>query len=44
MLKQDLLCMANRNLWRRRARTILTCLGVLIGTAAIVAMLSLASG
>ncbi|MEW5921524.1 MAG: ABC transporter permease [Bacillota bacterium] len=44
MLKRDLLLMANRNLWRRRARTILTCLGVLIGTASIVVMLSLGIG
>lgn len=44
MLKRDLLFMANRNLWRRRARTILTCLGVLIGTASIVVMLSLGIG
>ncbi|HAP32505.1 MAG TPA: hypothetical protein DCQ14_05570 [Firmicutes bacterium] len=44
MLKRDLLLMANRNLWRRRARTILTCLGVLIGTTSIVVMLSLGIG
>jgi putative ABC transport system permease protein len=44
MLKKDLLLMANRNLWRRRARTVLTCLGVLIGTASIVVMLSLGIG
>jgi ABC-type antimicrobial peptide transport system permease subunit len=44
MLKRDLLLLANRNLWRRRARTILTCLGVLIGTASIVVMLSLGIG
>ncbi len=44
MLKQDVLILANRNLWRRRARTILTCLGVLIGTASIVVMLSLGLG
>lgn len=44
MLKRDLLLLANRNLWRRRARTILTCLGVLIGTTSIVVMLSLGIG
>lgn len=44
MLSKDLLIMANRNLWRRRARTVLTCLGVLIGTAAIIVMLSLGIG
>ena len=35
MRKRDLLLMANQNLWRRKARTILTCLGVIIGTASI---------
>ena len=44
MRKQDLLAMAHKNLWRRKARTILTCLGVIIGTAAIVVMLSLGIG
>jgi putative ABC transport system permease protein len=44
MRKRDLLIMANNNLWRRKARTILTCLGVLIGTASIVVMLSLGIG
>jgi len=44
MLKRDLLLLANRNLWRRRTRTILTCLGVLIGTTSIVVMLSLGIG
>ncbi len=44
MRKIDLLMMANRNLWRRKARTILTCLGVVIGTASIVVMLSLGIG
>ena len=36
--------MANKNLWRRKARTILTCLGVVIGTASIVVMISLGIG
>lgn len=40
----DLLAMSLGNLWRRKLRTILTILGVLIGTASIVAMLSLALG
>lgn len=44
MRKQDILTMAHKNLWRRKARTILTCLGVIIGTAAIVVMLSLGIG
>lgn len=44
MRKQDILVMAHKNLWRRKARTILTCLGVIIGTAAIVVMLSLGIG
>lgn len=44
MRKQDILAMAHKNLWRRKARTILTCLGVIIGTAAIVVMLSLGIG
>ena len=44
MRKRDLLLMANQNLWRRKARTILTCLGVIIGTASIVVMISLGIG
>jgi putative ABC transport system permease protein len=44
MHKKDILIMANRNLWRSKARTILTCLGVVIGTASIVVMLSLGIG
>ncbi len=44
MRKRDLLIMANQNLWRRKARTILTCLGVIIGTASIVVMISLGIG
>ena len=44
MRRRDLLRMANQNLWRRKARTILTCLGVIIGTASIVVMISLGIG
>lgn len=40
----DMLCMSAGNLWRRKLRTLLTILGVLIGTASIVAMLSIALG
>lgn len=41
MNKWDILKLAYRNLWRRKGRTILTTLGVVIGTASIVVMLSL---
>lgn len=44
MRKRDIVLMAHSNLWRRKARTILTCLGVLIGTASIIVMLSLGIG
>lgn len=40
----DMIRMSAGNLWRRKLRTALTVLGVLIGTASIVAMLSLAVG
>ncbi len=40
----DLIAMSLGNLWRRKLRTFLTVLGVLIGTTSIVAMLSLAFG
>lgn len=40
----DLLAMSLGNLWRRKLRTVLTVLGVLIGTASVVAMISLAVG
>ena len=40
----DLLTMSATNLWRRKLRTILTVLGVVIGTASIVVMLSLGIG
>lgn len=41
MNKTDLLGMSLKSLWRRKTRTILTVLGVVIGTAAIIIMLSL---
>jgi len=44
MNRIDLLRLARKNLWRRKARTILTVLGVMIGTTAIVVMLSLGIG
>ncbi len=40
----DLLKMSLSSLWRRKLRTILTILGVIIGTAAIVVMMSLGIG
>lgn len=40
----DLLTMSASNLWRRKLRTCLTVLGVIIGTASIVVMLSLGFG
>lgn len=40
----DLLMLSRRNLWRRKVRTILTTLGVIIGTTSIVVMLSLGFG
>ncbi|MFA9378480.1 MAG: ABC transporter permease [Lachnotalea sp.] len=40
----DLLQMSATNLWRRKLRTALTVLGVVIGTASIVVMLSLGFG
>lgn len=44
MKSSDLIALANKNLWRRRGRTVLTVLGVVIGTASIVVMLSLGIG
>lgn len=41
MNSSDLLKMALGNLWRRKTRTLLTILGVIIGTSSIVIMLSL---
>lgn len=44
MNKLDLINLARKNLWRRKARTVLTVVGVMIGTTAIVVMLSLGIG
>ena len=44
MKLSDILGMSVTNLWRRKMRTILTVLGVLIGTTSIVVMLSLGLG
>ena len=40
----DLLRMSSANLWKRKVRTLLTILGVVIGTASIVVMVSLGLG
>lgn len=40
----DLWSMSSSNLWKRKVRTILTVLGVVIGTASIVVMISLGLG
>ena len=40
----DMLTMSLKNLWQRKARTILTVLGVVIGVASIVVMVSLGLG
>jgi len=44
MNKRDIIRLAFRNFMRRKTRSILTILGVLIGTSAIVVMLSLGIG
>ncbi len=44
MVKTDLFSMAAKNLMRRKSRTFLTMLGVLIGTTSIVVMVSLGIG
>lgn len=44
MDKLDILSMAYKNLMRRKARTFLTVLGVLIGTTSIIVMISLGLG
>ncbi|MFZ7102215.1 MAG: ABC transporter permease [Peptococcaceae bacterium] len=44
MYKVDIFKMAYKNLWRRKVRTFLTVLGVLIGTTSIVVMISLGIG
>ncbi len=40
----DIISMSAGNLWKRKVRTVLTVLGVMIGTASIVVMLSLGLG
>jgi ABC-type transport system, involved in lipoprotein release, permease component len=40
----DLVAMGSRNLWRRKMRTLLTVVGVVVGTTAIVMMVSLGIG
>ncbi len=44
MNSTDIISMGIRNMWRRKTRTILTVLGVIIGTSSIVIMLSLGIG
>ncbi|MGI6226133.1 MAG: ABC transporter permease [Peptococcales bacterium] len=44
MYKIDIFKMAYKNLWRRKVRTFLTVLGVLIGTTSIIVMISLGIG
>ena len=44
MVKTDILTMAAKNLMRRKSRTVLTMLGVMIGTTSIVVMVSLGIG
>lgn len=44
MHKSDIIIMAHKNLWRRKVRTFLTVLGVLIGTTSIIVMISLGIG
>lgn len=41
---RDMLRMSSSNLWKRKVRTILTVLGVVVGTASIVVMISLGLG
>lgn len=40
----DMIMMAAKNLWKRKLRTLLTVLGVVIGTASIVVMMSIGIG
>ncbi len=44
MSRKDIAGMAFKNLWKRKMRTFLTILGVIIGTSAIIVMLSLGIG
>ena len=40
----DMIIMCLRNLWRRKGRTLLTVIGVIIGCCAIIVMISLGQG
>ena len=44
MSTRDLIMVAVRNLWKRKLRTFLTILGVVIGTTSIVVMISIGIG
>jgi ABC-type antimicrobial peptide transport system permease subunit len=44
MKTSDLLVLANRNLWRRKGRTVLTVLGMSIGTVSVIVLFSLGIG
>lgn len=44
MSPMDMVMMAAKNLWKRKLRTLLTVLGVVIGTASIVVMMSIGIG
>ena len=40
----DIIKMAFKNLWRRKGRTMLTVIGVVIGSCAVIVMISLGLG
>ena len=40
----DMLIICLRNLWRRKGRTLLTVIGVVIGSCAVIVMISLGLG
>ncbi|MEG2419619.1 MAG: ABC transporter permease, partial [Eubacterium sp.] len=44
MNKQELIILCWENLWRMKFRTILTIIGVVIGTASIIIMVSIGNG
>ena len=44
MKLRDMIAMSLSNLWKRKVRTLLTVTGVVIGTCAIVVMISLGLG
>ena len=44
MRLRDMIAMSLSNLWKRKVRTLLTVTGVVIGTCAIVVMISLGLG